>query len=113
RRERPGLLDRDLSALAQLEQGEEGNRLLDPGKPDDLSLEVEPASAPKHGAETRQELADGRKPQRHVPERERGRLGDQHPQRSRKLLRLLRRELALDLRGERRRAEAEEARSLG
>ena len=56
RRERRGLLDRDLAGLAQLEQREERDRLLDPREPVDLLLEVEPAPPAEQRPEPLEEL---------------------------------------------------------
>ena len=78
----------------------------------DLRVEVEAAAAAQHGAEALEELRDGREAQRHVRERDlRRRLGEQ-PQRRGELLGVLRRELPLRPRRERRRADAEVAVAL-
>jgi hypothetical protein len=113
RGERCGLVERDLAGLAQLEQGEERDRLVDARQLAHLGVEVEAAPAAQHRTEPLQELGDGREAQRHVRERElRRRLGER-AQRGREALRILWRELPLRFRRERRRADAEVAVALG
>ena len=80
----------DLARLAQLEQREEGDRLVDARQRPDLGVEVEAPPSAEQRAEALEELRDGRKPQRHVRERDlRRRLGEQ-PQRRGEPLRVLR-----------------------
>ncbi len=71
----------DLVRLAQLEQGEEGDRLLDAREPVDLGVEVEAAPASQHGAEALEELGHGREAERHVREGHLRRLDRQPSQR--------------------------------
>jgi hypothetical protein len=107
-RERDGLLDADLAALAQLEQREKGHCLLDSAQPGDLALEVQEAPPPQHRAEPLDELRHRWEAQRHVVQRHRGRVGGERPQRGRERLRVLRRQLRLRARRERRRPQPEE-----
>ncbi|MCA1721005.1 MAG: hypothetical protein LC779_07900, partial [Actinobacteria bacterium] len=62
--------ERHLTGLAQLEQGEEGNRLLDAREAFHLGVEVEPASTPQQRTEALEKLADGREAKCHVQERD-------------------------------------------
>ena len=113
RRERRGLLDRDLAGAAQIEQSEERDGLLDPRELAHLLVEVEARPAPQDGAEPLDELRHRREAQRHVRERHLRRLDREHADHLRELLGLLRRERRLDLRRERRRPEPEEPVALG
>ena len=70
RGERGGLAEADLARLAQLEQREERDRLLDPRQAGDLGVEVEAAAPGEQRAEALEELGDGREAERHVPERD-------------------------------------------
>ena len=106
------MVERDLAGLAQLEQREERDRLVDARERSHLRVEIEASAAAKHGAEALEELGNRREAERHVRERDlRRRLGKQ-PQHCRELLRILLRELALGPRRKRRRADTEVAVAL-
>src|SRR5258705_8003162 len=79
RRERSGLFDRDLPGAAEIEQREEGDGLLDTREVADLLVEVEAGAAAQHGAEAVEELGHGRETQRHMRERDLGRLLREEP----------------------------------
>src|SRR6185437_4612764 len=112
RRERRRLLDRQLAGAPQLEQREKRRGLLEPRELCDLGLEVEARTPPEQPAEALEELRHGREAQRHVRERDVGRILREQANRTGERLGILRRELRGDLRRERRRAEAEEAVAL-
>ena len=63
-----GLCEHDLAGLAQLEQCEEGDGLLDPREAGDLAVEVEDAAAAKDRTKALEELRDGREAEGHVRE---------------------------------------------
>src|SRR6266545_513384 len=107
RREGGGLFDRDLAGATEIEEREERHGLLDARELPHLLFEVEARTPPQHGAEPLEELRHGREAQRHVLERDLRRLDRQQADHLRELLRVLRPERRLDLRGERRRAEPE------
>ena len=69
------MTDRDLPCLAQLEQREEGDRLLDPRERPDLLVEDEASAAAQNGSKPLQEERDGRKGECDVAQRGRRRLG--------------------------------------
>ena len=102
----------DLAGLAQLEQCEQGDGLLDAREPIDLGVEVEDPPAREERPKTLEELRDGREAKGHVAERHGRRRHGQHPKRSCEGLGILRCETALGLRRERSRPDAEEAISL-
>ena len=106
------LLEPDLPCLAQLQQRQERDGLVDTRQRAHLGVEVETASRAQHGAEALEELGDGREAQRHVRERDLRRRRSEQPQRRRELLRVLRGELALGPRRQRGRADAEVAVAL-
>ena len=92
RGERRGLLDRELARAPELEHGEEGRRLLEPRHLPHLRVEVEPRAPAQQRAEPLEELRDRREAQRHVRERDLGRLLREQAQRARERLGILRRE---------------------
>ena len=100
-------------ALRKLEQGEEGDGLLDPRERLDLLVEDEAAAAAKDRAEALEEERDRREGQRDVAERRRRRFRSERAQSSRQRFRLLGSERTLGHGRERRRSEAEEAVGLG
>ena len=95
--------------LAQLEQCQERDRLLDPRQLGRLLVEVEAPAPPQERAEALEELHDRREAEAHVGERDVGRRRRERAERSRERLRRLRRDLRLGRGRERRRAEAEVA----
>ena len=99
-------------ALPQLEQREEGDRLLRDRQTHDLLLEVEAAAPAEQRAEPFEEDRDRREAERHVRDRDRRRLDREGAQRRCKRLRLLRRHRGLELGRERRRPEPEVAVAL-
>ena len=102
-----GLRERDLAGLAELEQREEGDGLLDPREAGDLAVEVEHAAAAKDRAEALEKLGDGRKAKGHVREGHLRRRDGQPFERRGELGGILVREPPLGTRRERCRAEAE------
>src|SRR4029453_2805047 len=64
-----GLAEPDVAGPSELEQGEEGHRLLDSRQPLDLLVEVETATPRQHGAEALEEPLDRGKCENEVPER--------------------------------------------
>ena len=107
------LAESDLAGLAQLEEREERDGLLDAGEALDLGVEVEDAPAAEQRAEAFEELRHRREAERHVAERH-GRWRDgERTQRSAERFGILRRKAALDAWRERSRPDAEPAILLG
>ena len=89
------MLERHLARLSQLEQGQEGDRLIDARELTDLGVEVEAAPTAENGSKALEELRDGWEAERHVRKRHLWRgLGEQ-PQRGCELRLVLEREPAL------------------
>src|SRR3954454_4855215 len=94
--ERRRLLDPDLPGLAELEQSEQRDRLLDAGEALGLLVEVEAAAAPEQRAEALEELDDRREAEAHVRERDLGRRRRESADRAGELLRVLRGDARLE-----------------
>ena len=109
RRERGSLVETHLAGLAQLEQGDERDRLLEAREPGDLVVEAKPGAPAHERSEALEEALDRRQLERQVGERRAGRLGGEGAERGGESCRLLRCERTLRPRRKRRRAEPEEA----
>src|SRR6266508_298208 len=106
--ERRRLADRDLVRAAQLEQRQEGDRLLGARQPCQLGIEVEAEATPQERAEALEELRHGREAKLHVCQRHRRRLCCEQAENTRQGLWILRREPPFRLGSQRSRPKPEE-----
>src|SRR5262249_58059398 len=97
RRERRGLLDRQLAGAAELQQREEGRRLLETRHLPPLRLEVEARPPAQERAEALEKLRDRREAEGYVRERNVRRVLGEQAKHPRQRLGILRRERRLDL----------------